>query len=72
MNTTELFDFYFVNRENERNALKNFMSDANNVFLWIVDIILEFTVELQKHCDEDFLSWVKPDRDKNRYVSAGA
>ena len=43
MNTTELFDFYFVNRENERNALKNFMSDANNVSLWIVDIILECT-----------------------------
>lgn len=94
MNTTELFDFYFVNRENERNVLKDFMSDANGISLWIrgdrgfgkteffhyginhqnkyelcyfdikkdknsVDIISEFIVELQKHCDENFLSSVK-------------
>lgn len=94
MNTTELFNFYFVNRENERNTLKDFMSDANGVSLWIkgnrgfgkteffrysishqnqfelcyfdikrdknsVEIISEFIVELQKHCEEDFLSSVK-------------
>lgn len=94
MNTTELFNFYFVNRDNERNILKDFMSDANGASLWIkgnrgfgkteffhystihqnkfalcyfdikkdknsVEIISEFIVELQKHCDEDFLSSVK-------------
>jgi len=35
MNTTELFKFHFVDRDNERNALKCFMSSTDQVSLWI-------------------------------------
>lgn len=94
MNTTELFDFHFVDRDIERNALNDFITNTKNVALWIkgnrgfgkteflnygfkqqksfelcyfdikidkasVDIVSEFIIELQRHCELGFMSLVK-------------
>lgn len=94
MNTTELFDFHFVDRSIERNALNSFMSNTEEVSLWIkgergfgkteffnyglkqqsnfelcyfdvkinknsAEIISDFIIELQKHCNLDFMSLLK-------------
>ncbi len=94
MNTTELFNFHFVDRDIERSVLNDFMNNEDKVALWIkgerghgkteffnyglknqqnfklcyfdikinktsVEIISEFIIELQKHCDLDFMSSVK-------------
>lgn len=35
MNTTELFNFHFVDRDIERSALNDFMNNEDKVALWI-------------------------------------
>lgn len=94
MTTVNLFDFQFVDRDNERIAFKDFISKNDGNFLWIkgargfgkteflnyefekqknfelcyidvknnknsAEIISDFIIELQKHCDLDFMSMVK-------------
>lgn len=94
MNTTDLFDFHFVDRDVERNALNCFMSNKEKISLWIkgdrglgktkflnyalnqqnqfelcyfdikinknsAEILSDFIMELQNHCDLDFMSLVK-------------